>query len=96
MGAVFAVCVKETRNIGEMFDFFAQSSIITIATLLEGENILDISFEGSQAIFIGNEAKGLPGEIAKRCDKAATIKIKGIESLNAAMAAGIFIWEMTK
>jgi TrmH family RNA methyltransferase len=95
MGAVFAVCVKETRNIGEMFDFFSANSIITVATVLEGENILDISFEGSCAIFIGNEARGL-GDIADLCDKKATINIKGIESLNASVAAGVFIWEMTK
>ena len=49
------------------------------------------------AVLIGNEGSGLPGEIIAACDQKVTIPMQGdAESLNAAMAAGILMWEMMK
>ncbi|MDE7137363.1 MAG: 23S rRNA (guanosine(2251)-2'-O)-methyltransferase RlmB, partial [Ruminococcus sp.] len=50
-----------------------------------------------QAVFIGNEGNGLPESISKRCDRRVTIPMSSnINSLNAAMAAGILMWELKK
>ena len=49
------------------------------------------------AVIIGNEANGLKNETAKLCYKRITIPMSGrAESLNAAAAATILIWEMMK
>ena len=47
-------------------------------------------FRKGTAVVIGNEGNGLPEEVSAACDRRVTIPMHGtIESLNAAMAAGI-------
>ena len=55
------------------------------------------SSDGACAVVIGNEGNGLPEEVSAACDRRVTIPMHGtIESLNAAMAAGIILWEVQK
>ena len=57
-------------------------------------SVLDADLS-SAAVVIGNEGSGMPAEHISMCDEGITIKMHGsINSLNAAMAAGIFIWEL--
>lgn len=49
------------------------------------------------AVFIGNEGNGLTQECIQACRTLVTIPMEGrAESLNAAVAAGILIWEMVR
>ena len=51
----------------------------------------------SCAVVIGNEGSGISHEHIAMCDEGFNIKMKGtINSLNAAMAAGIIIWELSR
>lgn len=55
------------------------------------------SFSGPRVLYIGNEGNGLPDSIASACARRITIPMRGnAESLNAASAAAILMWEMTK
>lgn len=46
---------------------------------------------------IGNEGNGLRPETVAACAHRVTIPMTGrAESLNASMAAGIILWEMTR
>jgi RNA methyltransferase, TrmH family len=49
---------------------------------------------GPAALIIGNEGNGVPPELASKADGALTIPCPGaVESLNAAVAAGILLYE---
>lgn len=49
------------------------------------------------AVLIGNEARGLPDKIVALCDRAVVIPMDTrMQSLNAAAAAGILMWELRK
>lgn len=51
----------------------------------------------SDIFVIGNEGHGIPKEISAECDKSIFIPISSAtESLNAAVAASILIWEQSK
>ena len=51
----------------------------------------------SAAVAIGSEGRGLSPELLAMCDRLVIIPMNGAaESLNAAMAAGIFMWEMAR
>lgn len=55
------------------------------------------NFSGGSVVVIGNEGNGLSPEQASCCQDRLTIPMPGsAESLNAAMAATIIIWEMAK
>ncbi|MBQ0109812.1 MAG: RNA methyltransferase, partial [Clostridiales bacterium] len=46
---------------------------------------------------VGNEGKGLPENVIKSCDMTVKIKMSGrTESLNAASAASIMLWELKR
>lgn len=57
----------------------------------------DISFSEPTIMIIGNEANGLTEEVMNCCDHGVFIPMLGKnESLNAAVAASIILWEQSK
>lgn len=60
-------------------------------------SLSDCDFSQGGAVMIGNEGNGLPESHTALADIPLTIKMHGtINSLNAAMAAGIIMWELSK
>lgn len=52
---------------------------------------------GPVAILIGNEGNGVPADLAKKADGALTVPCPGpVESLNAAVAAGVLLYEASR
>lgn len=57
----------------------------------------DIKFSDGSLLIIGNEANGITDETKNAADEQITIRMSGrAESLNAAVAAAILMWEMMK
>jgi len=52
----------------------------------------EVRFDGPSALLIGNEGKGVPAEHAEKAT-AVRIPTEKVESLNAALAAGILLYE---
>ena len=81
-------------------DLYSPKVIVTTSAAVidtDAEKVTECGFTGRQAVFIGNEGNGLPAEVSRRCDRRVTIPMNGtINSLNAAMAAGILMWELKK
>lgn len=53
-------------------------------------------FPEKTAVVIGSEGSGVSKEIAGCCDEKVYIPINGAESLNAAAAAAIILWEVSR
>jgi tRNA G18 (ribose-2'-O)-methylase SpoU len=52
---------------------------------------------GRLALLFGNEAQGLSRDVVAQCDRRVTIPMKlGTDSLNVAVAAGIFLYHFTR
>lgn len=99
MGSVFRMEITVENNAEKLFELLKESGVETSAAVIDkdAENVTSCGFGGKQAVFIGNEGNGLPAEIVKRCHRRITIPMNGrINSLNAAMAAGILMWELEK
>ena len=75
-----------------------QKGIRTFAAHLKGKNSYDQeSYQGGTAFLIGNEGNGLTEEAAEAADCLIRIPMCGqVESLNAAMAAGILMYEAAR
>ncbi len=68
----------------------------TVATVVEGGMLPSEVSSGPYAVLVGDEAAGLPHEIAEECDVQVTIPMPGgTESLNAGVAAGIVVYELS-
>ena len=64
---------------------------------LDGATFYEKDFTGGCAFLIGNEGKGLTDQAADAADCLIRIPMCGqVESLNAAMAAGILMYEVAR
>ena len=93
-GSVFRLPVL-TASENECFDRLHQSSILTVAAMARlAVPLQDQDLSRSSALIIGSEGSGLSEELAARCDVRVTIPCPGpVESLNAAVAASILLYE---
>ncbi|MCR4638147.1 MAG: RNA methyltransferase [Ruminococcus sp.] len=99
MGSVFRMKIAIENDADALFEELSKAGTVTSAAVIDkdAQPVTECSFEGTQAVFIGNEGNGLPGVIAQRCTRRVIIPMHGnINSLNAAMAAGILMWELSK
>lgn len=99
MGSLFRMQICCTAEIAPVLDACRAAGVESCAAVVSGpaELVGSCAFSGGTAVVIGNEGNGLPPEVAAACDRRVTIPMHGtIESLNAAMAAGIILWEAAK
>lgn len=86
---VFGDFAAEMKSCGLKFYACVPSS--------SAESISNVKFLPGCAVMIGNEANGLTEETKAAAHKKITIPMRGrAESLNAAAAAAIAVWEMMK
>ena len=70
-------------------------TIIDNELVLGGVNVKDIEIPEKCAIVIGNEGRGISDSVRDLCDKFIYISMNGdCESLNAAVAASIIMYEV--
>lgn len=99
MGSAFRINVITFEDAEKMVRTLKLNGVTTYAAVLNDKSIAlgTFDFPQNSAVLIGNEANGLSESIIKMCDSALHIPMKGsAESLNAATAANIIMWEMTK
>ena len=61
------------------------------------KSLNEVGLQSSDIVMIGNEGHGIPESVSSICDGSVYIPIsKKTESLNASVAAAIFMWEQNK
>ncbi|HTU79001.1 MAG TPA: RNA methyltransferase [Solirubrobacteraceae bacterium] len=87
MGAIFSVALARVADVGELpGERVALRADAEQPLLGPGEAV---------TLLIGSERNGLPAEVLAACERSARIPI-ACESLNAAMAATVALYEMTR
>lgn len=95
MGAIYRMKYSYTDSITGVIEELKRLDIATYAAHLEGKAYFtEIDFTSPTAFLIGNESKGLEAHTGDRaCEKIKIPMCGRVESLNAAMAAGLLIYE---
>jgi TrmH family RNA methyltransferase len=90
MGAIFAIALARVDDVGELPGE-------RIALLADAAEVLRRPAHpgAPRTLLIGSEREGLPAEVVAACERSARIAIAS-ESLNAAMAATVALYEMTR
>ncbi len=98
MGSIYRMPIIYIEDILDLLEKFREKSIKSYAAHLEGRNFYDEEdYRSGTAILIGNEGNGLREEVAKAADVWVQIPMKGqVESLNAAIAASVFMFEVAR
>ena len=94
-GSLLRVDVFEGMDSGEAVRLCREQGMRIIASDLEGAaEYTDADLTGDIAIVIGNEGNGISDEFREAADTLVRIPMEGdIESLNAAAAAGVLMYE---
>ncbi len=98
-GAIEYVPVARVTNIAATLrDLKEKHGFWVFGTAAEGQTPYDnADYKGSIAIVIGSEGEGMRDVVQKECDFLLSIPMAGnVNSLNAAVAAGIVIYEAVK
>ena len=98
MGSVYRMPFLYVESVVSLTQELKKHNIRTFAAHLKGRNFYDQeSYTGGTAFLIGNEGKGLTEEAAHSADCLIRIPMCGkVESLNAAMASGILMYEAAR
>lgn len=96
MGSIFRLPFAYVDDLKAVILGLKRDGISFYATHLKGkESYRDISYSDKAGILIGNEARGLSDEIANLADTYVIIPMQGkVESLNAAVAAALMMYEV--
>jgi TrmH family RNA methyltransferase len=97
-GAVFHVPVLMGERAESLFPRLRAAGIRVVGTDRHSSaRISDADLRGRLAVLIGQEAAGLPAELARQAEMLVSIPIRtGMDSLNAATAASIVLYEVAR
>ena len=98
MGAIFNIPIVQECDIVSLVQLMKQRQIKTYAFSLDTNNMLStFKFENNVALIIGNESKGINKNILDIVDDKIKIDMWGkSQSLNAAVACSVAIYEISK
>lgn len=95
-GALFQMPVAQ-MNLIEAIDLLHKQQIGVYGTSLHNAMpISDFQIQKQMAFVLGNEGQGVSQAVLDACDHALYIPIKGIESLNVAIAGAIVMYHFPK
>ncbi|MGI6299022.1 MAG: 23S rRNA (guanosine(2251)-2'-O)-methyltransferase RlmB, partial [Saccharofermentanales bacterium] len=94
-GAIEHVAVTRVGNLTQTIENLKQKGFWIAAADEEGKtDYHDIDWNGPMALVVGSEGEGIGPNLRKHCDFLITIPQHGqVNSLNAAVAAGIIVFE---
>ena len=98
MGSVFHLPLIVTNDLPAALRTMQQTGACVISSQLDGEPFYERTGIGERFVLvIGNEGNGVSDEVKALADKRLMLPMKGrAESLNAAVAAGIMMYELMK
>ena len=98
MGSIYRMPVIYVEDLLPLLDTFKEKGIKSYAAHLAGKNSYDQEcYKEGTAILIGNEGNGLRDEVSQKADILVQIPMQGqVESLNAAIAASILMFEVAR
>lgn len=99
MGALLRIPIIYTNDFYRTLTEYKEQGFTVSGTVVDknATPINQVEFSQNEIAVIGNEASGMTEDAKKLCNRLLTIPMAGrAESLNAAAAAGIVMWEMCR
>lgn len=96
-GAASWLPVAKVANIAAVIDMLKENGVWIYGTDASGEDYTKVSLTGPCALVIGSEGFGMGRLVREKCDYLVSLPMNGkITSLNASVAAGIFMYEAVR
>lgn len=96
-GAIEYVPVARVTNIAATIEELKQRGLWIYAADMDGQPWCEADLKGAVGLVVGNEGKGVSRLVKEKCDVVLSLPMKGqINSLNASVAAGIMMYEISR
>lgn len=96
-GALEYMPVARVSNLAATVEKLKKEGVWIYGADMDGQPFYQTDFEGSAAVIIGSEGKGISRLLRENCDVVVSIPMSGhITSMNASVAAGIILYEAAK
>ncbi|MDR0314605.1 MAG: 23S rRNA (guanosine(2251)-2'-O)-methyltransferase RlmB [Oscillospiraceae bacterium] len=96
-GALHHLPVARVANLSAAIDDLKKKGLWIYGADMQGLTWCQTDLKGALALIIGSEGSGLGRLIKEKCDFLVSLPMKGkIESLNASVAAGIIMFEVSR
>ncbi len=96
-GALEYMKVARVSNLASTIEELKKKNIWVYCADMDGQPWCKTDFTGGCALVIGNEGKGVGRLIKEKSDVTVALPMRGkVNSLNASVAAGILMYEITK
>ncbi len=96
-GAVEYMPVARVGNLASSLDELKEKGIWVYSADMDGKNWCETDFAGGVALVVGSEGNGVSRLIREKSDFIVSLPMKGkITSLNASVAAGILMYEVSR
>lgn len=96
-GAASWLPVARVSNLSAAIDTLKENGVWIYGTDASGESYTNVDLRGPVALVIGSEGYGMSRLIREKCDFLLRLPMLGkITSLNASVAAGIFLYETVR
>lgn len=96
-GALEHMKIARVSNITAAINELKENGVWVYGADMDGEPYDKVDFSGPVALVVGGEGKGISRIVNENCDVVLSLPMKGrITSLNASVAAGIFMYEILK
>ena len=95
-GALEYMSVARVSNLASTIDELKEKGCWVYGADMDGTDYKKTDFSGAVVLVIGSEGKGICKLIRQKCDAIVSLPMKGnINSLNASVAAGILMYEVS-
>ena len=89
--------VVRVMNLNQTIDLLKERGVWIAGASMEGQDYAKAPLEGAIGLVIGAEGKGISRVTREKCDFLVSLPVLGhIDSLNAAVAAGILMYEVRR
>lgn len=96
-GAASHMKVARVSNLVMTMEKLKENGVWIYGTDASGNNYTDVDFKSGTAFVIGSEGFGIGRLVGEKCDGMLSLPMYGhVNSLNASVAAGIFIYEAVR
>ena len=96
-GALEYMKVARVTNLASTIDELKKKNIWIYAADMDGQRWDKTDFSGGCCLVVGSEGNGVSRLIKEKCDVTVSLPMMGkVNSLNASVAAGVLMYEITK
>ena len=96
-GAVFHIPIVRVPNIVSAIEELKKDGMWFYCADMDGQNWSGVDYSGKVGLIVGSEGFGVSRLVKEKCDFTVSLPMLGkVNSLNASVAAGIVMYEITR